>query len=213
MSKEKKNIEIKDSKETKKENSVKENKTNEQNNEQEVQNEEITALKSKIDELEKQVEEYKDKFLRKSAEFENYKRRTENDQLNLIKYAAESFIVKLLPVVDDLERSLQHMENARDIESIKDGIKLVYDKLMKVFTEQGIKQIESVGKPFNVDYHEALMQRKDESADPHTILEEIQKGYIYKDKVIRHAQVIVSEDLSDVADNSESTNSNNSEEK
>jgi len=161
----------------------------------EVQEESKTE--ERIAELETEVQELKDKLLRKAAEFENYKRRTENDQLNLLTYAAESFIVKLLPVVDDFERSLEHIEDAQDINAIKQGIKLIYEKLMKVFDEQGIKKIDAVGKPFDVEYHEALMQRKDESVEPHTVLDEIEKGYMYKDKVIRHSKVIVSEETSD----------------
>jgi len=149
----------------------------------------------KISQLETEVSELKDKLLRKAAEFENYKRRTENDQINLLNYAAESFIQKLLPVVDDFERSLQHVDDAQEVDAIKKGLKLIYDKLMKVLDEQGIKKMESVGQPFNVDYHEALLQRPDDSVEPHTVLEEVEKGYIYKDKVIRHAKVIVSEEI------------------
>jgi molecular chaperone GrpE len=169
---------------------------------------EIEKAEEKISELETQVKELQDKFLRKVAEFENYKRRSENDQFNLITYGAESFIVKLLPVVDDFERSLQHIDSANNSDSIKEGIKLVYDKLIKVLDEQGVKKMESVGKPFNVDYHDALMQRKDENAEPHTVLEEIEPGYIYREKVIRHAKVIVSEDLSESNTQSDEPNSN-----
>ena len=155
-----------------------------------------TNLEEKITQLEQEVVEFKDKLLRKAAEFENYKRRTENDQLNLLTFAAESFIQKLLPVIDDFERSLGHVEEAQDITAIKQGLKLIYDKLMKVLDEQGVKKIESVGNPFDVDYHEALMQRPDDSVEPHTVLDEMEKGYTYKDKVIRHAKVIVSEEKS-----------------
>ena len=150
-----------------------------------------------IESLEREIAELKDKLLRRAAEFENYKRRTENDQLNLLKYAAESLILKLLPIVDDFERSLDHMENSRDIDSLKQGIKLIYDKFIKVLDEQGGQKIEAVGQPFNVDYHEALMQRKAEEVAPHTVLDEIEKGYMYKDRVIRHAKVIVSEENED----------------
>ena len=150
----------------------------------------------KLKELELEVSNLKDKLLRKAAEFENYKRRTENDQLSLLTYAAESFIQKLLPVVDDFERSLEHINDAQDIEAIKNGLKLIYEKFMKVLEEQGVKKIEAVGKVFDVDFHEALLQRTDDSAEPNTVLEEIEKGFTYKDKVIRHSKVIVSEDMS-----------------
>ena len=150
----------------------------------------------KIADMEKQVKEWNDKFLRKAAEFENYKRRTENDQFNLINYAAESFIVKLLPIVDDFERSMEHIDDIDNNKAVKEGIKLVYEKLLKLLNEQGVKKMLAKGEPFNVDYHDALMQRKDNSVPPHTVLEEIESGYLYRDKVIRHAKVIVSEESS-----------------
>ncbi len=160
-------------------------------------------LESKLsDELEKLKEEnteLKDTLLRKVAEFENYKRRTENEQANLLKYTGEHIITSLLPVIDDFERSLRHIKEAKDINAIQDGLKLVFDKLMKTLNEQGIKKIEAIGKPFDVNYHEAVMQRKEEGAEPHTVLDEIETGYIYKDRVIRHSKVIVSEDLTEEA--------------
>jgi molecular chaperone GrpE len=163
----------------------------------------------KLGQLENEVADLKDKLLRKAAEFENYKRRTENDQLNILKYSAESFIIKLLPVVDDFERSIDHMDSANDVESLKTGITLIYNKLMKILSEQGVKKIEAVGKPFDVEYHEALLQRKAENVEPHTVLDEIEKGYIYKDKVIRHSKVIVSEDYDEESSpNSEERNDN-----
>lgn len=166
---------------------------------EELQMDEVTqaAYEEKIKNLEKEIETYKDRYLRKAAEFENYKRRAENDQLNLIKYSAESFIMKLLPVVDDFERSLYHIQDAKDVESIKDGIKLVYEKLIKMLADQGVKPIEAVGKPFDVNFHEAVMQKKAVGVPSHTVLEEIEKGYTYKDRVIRHSKVVVSEDSID----------------
>jgi molecular chaperone GrpE len=168
--------------------------TEEKKNESAEINEELSK---KVVDLEKEVEEYKDKILRKAAEFENYKRRTENDQLNLLKYTGENLIVKLLPAIDDFERSMQHMDDAKDVKSIKEGLQLVYNKLMKILEDQGVKKIEAVGKPFDVEYHEALMQRKDESVPPHTVLDELEKGYMYKDKVVRHSKVIVSEETAE----------------
>ncbi len=183
------------------------------NNAEDVQakpemDEEMKNKDKKIEELEKETADLKDKLLRRAAEFENYKRRTENDQLNLLKYAAESFIIKLLPIVDDFERSLQHIDNSSDTESIKKGLKLIYDKLIKVLDDQGVKKIESVGQPFDVDFHEALMQRRADDAAPHTVLDEIEKGYMYKDRVIRHAKVIVSEEPEDQAGNDNSSSEN-----
>lgn len=195
--------------------SKKENSGNGETNEKDMQGkgieklkDELSAANSEIEKLKKEIEDYKDKLLRKAAEFENYKRRTENDQLNLIKYAAENFIVKLLPTVDDFERSLQHIDSAKDVESIKEGIKLVYDKLMKTLIDQGITKIDSKGKPFDVHFHEALLQRPAENVPPHTVLEEVEKGYMYKDRVIRHAKVIVSLESDNENLNSEVDNTN-----
>jgi molecular chaperone GrpE len=163
-----------------------------------------------IGKLQNEVNEYKDRLLRKAAEFENYKRRTENDQLNLFKYAAESFIIKLLPVADDFERSLAHIDNneTKDINAVKEGIRLVYDKLMKIFTDQGITKIDAVGKPFDVHFHEALMQKKAENVPPHTVIEELETGYIYKDKVIRHSKVVVSEETPEGSAGTDSNSAN-----
>lgn len=153
-------------------------------------------LSEKVAELEKELQEQKDKFLRKVAEFENFKRRTDNEQMNLLKYAAEPIIVKLLSVADDFERSLGHISDASDIEAVKKGIELIYSKLMKIFEEQGIKKIESLNQPFDFNLHEALLQRTVENVAPHTVVEEVEPGYFYKDKVIRHSKVIVSDEES-----------------
>lgn len=180
-----------------------------------VEDQNKTAFEEKLKSLEQELENYKDRLLRKAAEFENYKRRVENDQLNLLKYAAESLIIKLLPVIDDFERSLVHIKDAKEVESIKDGVKLVYDKLMKILEDQGVKPIESLGKPFDVHFHEAVLQRKDDNVEPHTVIDEFEKGYLYKDRVIRHTKVAVSEDNqeannADGLSDEEQTNNNES---
>ena len=173
------------------------NEQQEINNEVPVESESSNPnenLEEKIKLLEQEIIQYKELALRKAAEFENYKRRTENDQLNLLKYAAESLIIKLLPTIDDLERSLEHMTEETDVQKIKEGVQLIYNKFVKTLDDQGVKKIESIGKPFSVEFHEALMQRADDSVPPHTVIDELETGYMYKDRVIRHAKVIVSED-------------------
>lgn len=153
---------------------------------------ELIQANQKKSELEKHAAELKDSLLRKLAEFENYKRRSENDQLNLLKYAAEPFIKNVLTVYDDLERSLNHVNDDNSFESLKKGLELVYDKFTKILESQGVKKIDAKGKPFDVDLHEALMQQPADGVEPHTVLNVIEHGYMYKDKVIRHAKVIVS---------------------
>ena len=159
------------------------------------QSDELSTALNKIAELEKLNSEMKDTLLRKAAEFENYKRRTENDQLNILKYAAESFIKNILPVYDDLERSLSHIDEETNFESTKKGLLLVHEKFGKIMEAQGIKKIDAKGKQFDVHYHEALMQQPAAGVPPHTVLEVLEPGYIYKDRVIRHAKVIVSQEL------------------
>ncbi|NCQ16814.1 MAG: nucleotide exchange factor GrpE [Ignavibacteria bacterium CG_4_8_14_3_um_filter_37_9] len=156
---------------------------------------EIEELKLNFKKAETEKNELQDRLLRKIAEFDNYKRRTETEFSNLFKYAAENFIKKILPVVDDFERSLKHLAESEENSSVTDGIKLIYEKLMKILDDQGVKKIDTVGKPFDVHFHEALLQQKDEQQPPHIVLDELETGYLYQDKVIRHSKVIVNEDF------------------
>lgn len=169
---------------------------------------ELKNALEKISELEKQNSELKDSLLRKAAEFENYKRRNENDQLNILKYAAESFIRNILPIYDDLERSLSHIDEATSFDSTKKGLLLVFEKFGKILDAQGIKKIDAKGKPFDVHFHEALMQQPSVGVPPHTVLEVLETGYIYKDRVIRHAKVIVSQEMDHSQDKHNGTDNN-----
>ncbi len=172
----------------------------------EVNSDEIDS-EEKIKELEEKVHSLEDTLLRKIAEFENYKRRTENDQMNLLKYAAESFILKILPVYDDLQRSVNHL-NEDNNDSVREGLKLVLNKFTKVFDDQGINKIEAKGEEFDVEYHEALMQQPNNEFPSNTVLEEIETGYVYKDKVIRHAKVVVSHNTESEEANEDSKKEN-----
>lgn len=153
---------------------------------------EITLIMNKNIALEKEVNDTKDQLLRRVAEFENYKKRTEVYQGELLKYAAEGFILNILPVYNDFARSLEHIKEAKDIEAIKSGLQLVFDKFSKTLDDQGVKKMEVVGKEFDFNLHEALMQQPAPNVPPHTVLTEVEAGYMYKDKVIKHAKVIVS---------------------
>lgn len=155
----------------------------------------LAELEQQVNEQEKKIKDLQDSLLRKVAEFENYKRRTENDQFNLIKYAAESFILKVLPIYDDLKRSVNHLSEETNFSSIKEGLELILNKFTKTLEEQGIKEIETIGKEFNVEFHEALLQQPSNEFPDHTVIQEVEAGYLYKDKVIRHAKVIVSQNL------------------
>jgi molecular chaperone GrpE len=189
------------------ENRAGENET--QLSETELNETELKNALEKIAEVEKQNSELKDALLRKAAEFENYKRRNENDQLNILKYAAESFIRNILPIYDDLERSLSHIDEATNFDSTKKGLLLVYEKFGKILDNQGVKKIDAKGKPFDVHFHEALMQQPAEGVLPHTVLEVLEPGYMYKDRVIRHAKVIVSQEMNHSQNQHEGTDNNN----
>jgi len=193
-------------------------KMNEEKNETENENSEFEQALKQIEselkttqekniELEKQLNEFKDAYLRKAAEFENYKRRIDAEQSNLFKYAAEPFIKNILHVYDDLERSLNHINDENSFESLKKGLELVFEKFTKILEQQGVKRIEAKGKPFDVDLHEALMQQPAEGVAPHTVLDVIEQGYVYKDKVIRHSKVIVSAETIASKENSQNESS------
>jgi len=149
-------------------------------------------LKSTIEKLEAERDELKDKFIRKVAEFDNYKRRTDQEQQSLFRYAGEQLAVKILPIVDDLERSLQHANEATDTKTFAQGVQMIYDKFVKILNDQGISKMSSVGMSFDVAFHDAMMQMPSDTVAPNTVMQEVLSGYLYKDKVIRHAQVIVS---------------------
>ncbi|HVN47474.1 MAG TPA: nucleotide exchange factor GrpE [Bacteroidota bacterium] len=147
---------------------------------------------SNQEDLQKQVDQYKDLLLRKAAEFDNFKRRTENEMAAMVKYAHEDVMEDLLPVLDDFERSLKHSRESKDYDALQKGIELIYQKLSKVLEKRGLKTFETVGKEFDVNLHDALMQLPNSDVPHQTILEEVQKGYMLNDKVIRHAKVVVS---------------------
>ncbi len=153
---------------------------------------EIEALKIENENLKKELNEYKDRLLRKAAEFENYRKRLEADLSNALKYANEKLLLEILPIVDDLERSIASGKEKSDFDSFYQGIKMIYTKLMKVLEAHGVKPFESIGKPFDVYYHEALLRIPRDDVPPDTVVDEVERGYMYYDKVLRHAKVIVS---------------------
>jgi len=146
----------------------------------------------KISELEKQVQYFKDQYLRKAADFENYKKRTETEVSGVYRYANENLMYELLPVLDDFERIKKVWDEKHDIETLKKGIEIIFDKFKSVLKKQGLKEIESIGKPFDVNQHEAIMQLESKDVDPNIVTEVAEKGYFLKDKILRHAKVIVS---------------------
>lgn len=158
--------------------------------------EEINTEDSQVNNsvTENETAKLKDTLLRKVAEFENYKRRMDSEISNYIKYASENIIKELLPVYDDLGRSIESINKGetKDFETLKKGVTLIYDKFKNVLENEGLKEINSLGKEFDVDVNSALMQIPRDDVKPNTVLEVIEKGYKLKDKVVKHEKVLVS---------------------
>ena len=151
-------------------------------------------LAQELEEANKVIEEQKDKYLRLSAEFDNYRKRTMKEKAELILNGAEKTISSILPIVDDFERALKNMETATDVAAVKEGVELIYKKFMSVLGQDGVKVIETKEKPLDTDFHEAIavIPAPDKSLKG-KILDCVQTGYTLNDKVIRHAKVVVGE--------------------
>jgi len=174
---------------------------------------EIEELQKGLEEAQKVAEGLKDQLLRKAAEFENYKRRSEADRLEFLRYANERLLEALLPILDDLHRSLKSGGEKKDFDSFYKGVELISSKFRKILESQGLSAFDSAGKPFDVDYHDALMQVPRDDVPPHTVVEEVDRGYRLHDRVLRHAKVIVSTPVQpQVPDNGTPDAGNSSEE-
>ena len=156
----------------------------------------VSDLKKNLEEvneslknIESDLEKSKDKNVRLLAEFDNYKRRTRDEKLHLSRYSGEKIICDLLPVFDDLSRSIESADQT-DEKSFKTGIGLINSKLLKVLEEHNISPIESIGEEFDPEFHEALMSEAGDEDD--IVVKEFEKGFKYHDRIIRHAKVVVS---------------------
>jgi len=155
---------------------------------------EKALLEVKIAELENANKELNDKYLRLSAEFDNYRKRTLRERMELTKTAAESVMLNILPVTDDFERAMHSIEQGMDFEATKEGILLIYNKFKEFNKQNGVTEIEAIGKPFDTDLHEALTKIPAPSEElKGKIIDVIQKGYYLNEKVIRFAKVVVGE--------------------
>lgn len=171
---------------------------------QEQENQETTQEEAPASEAEKQeqelekahaaLEEQKDKYLRLSAEFDNYRKRTMKEKAELILNGGEKTITSILPIVDDFERALKNMETATDVAAIREGVELIYNKFMSVLGQNGVKVIETKEQALNTDFHEAIAVIPAPQEElKGKILDCVQTGYTLNDKVIRHAKVVVGE--------------------
>lgn len=155
--------------------------------------------KARVQELEKEIEQLKaekaelnDRFLRLFSEFDNYKKRVSKEKLDLIATASEKVIVSLLPIIDDFERAIAANEKVEDINAIKEGFNLIYNKLVQTMKRFDVEEIQAKGEEFNTDFHEAVTHFPAQNEeDKGKVIDVTEKGYKLKDKVIRYAKVVV----------------------
>ncbi|MFC1226247.1 nucleotide exchange factor GrpE [Pedobacter sp. BG31] len=142
--------------------------------------------------LQAEVQQLNDKYLRLYAEFDNYKRRTQKERVELLQTAGKDVIVSLLPILDDFDRALKAMESATEVAPVKEGILLVNNKLKSTLAQKGLKDVESINQPFNTDFHEAITNIPAPTEDlKGKVIDEVEKGYTLNDNVIRFAKVVV----------------------
>lgn len=145
-------------------------------------------------ELTEKLSEMQDKYLRLSAEFDNFRKRTLREKIDMSKYAGENILTGILPFMDDFERALKHMEVSDNSNAVREGINLIYQKLTEFLKQNGIKEIDCTNGSFNVDLHEAVgMVPVGEDNQKGKVIEVVLKGYYLNDKVIRHSKVLVGE--------------------
>ncbi|PZE22724.1 nucleotide exchange factor GrpE [Paenibacillus xerothermodurans] len=149
-------------------------------------------IESELDKVRKESEENYQRYLRAQADFDNFRRRTRQEKEELAKYASLQVIEQLLPVVDNMERALSAGKEGKDYEALLKGVDMIFRQLEHALANEGLKAMDTIGQPFNPEFHQAIMQVESEEYDEGIVVEEIQKGYLLKDKVIRPAMVKVS---------------------
>lgn len=147
--------------------------------------------KKKKDKKDEKIEELNDRLMRNLAEFENFRNRSEKEKSMMFEIGAKSVIEKMLPVVDNLERGFDGLSEEEKESPFVKGIEAVYKQMMTAFDEMGVKPIEAVGQEFDPNLHNAVMHDEDDSDQTNVVVEEFQKGYMYKDSVVRHSMVKV----------------------
>ncbi len=147
--------------------------------------------KNKKDPKDEKIEELTDRVTRQMAEFDNFRKRTEKEKAAMYEIGAKDIIEKILPIIDNFERGFQTVDEEKKKDPFVDGMDKVYKQLMKTLEDAGVKQIEALGQEFNPDFHNAVMHIEDEEEGENIIVEEFQKGYTYRDSVVRHSMVKV----------------------
>ena len=144
-------------------------------------------------EKEKEVQEYKDKWLRAEAQFDNYKKRIMRERLDSLNYGHENITRQLLSVIDNFERFLEHANNTPNLEMLIDGIRLVHKQFLNILEKFGVKPINSIGEKFDPNIHEALLKIESSEHEPDIVIQELEKGYFLKDRILRPAKVGISQ--------------------
>ena len=148
-------------------------------------------FKKKKDPRDEKIEELTDRVKRQMAEFENFRKRTEKEKSSMYEMGARDIIERILPVIDNFERGLAVIPEDKKEAPIAEGMEKIYKQIQKVFEEAGVKPIEAAGKEFDPNFHNAVMHVEDESLGENIVAEELQKGYMYRDSVVRHSMVKV----------------------
>lgn len=151
----------------------------------------VQALRDQLAKVEAERNEFRDHAMRKVAELENFRRRTQQEKEDLTAYANQKLLQNILPIVDDLQRALELGRKGNDYKALLEGIEMVYNKALQTLGDVGVTSLEPVGQEFDVNLHEALMRIPSEAPEGQ-VVQEVQRGYMYKDKVLRHAKVITS---------------------
>lgn len=154
---------------------------------------EAGSQQGEVDKLKEELENEQNKYLRLLADYENYKRRVVKDREEAEKFRSKALLSDLLPVLDNFERALASEDENENNKSLLKGVRMVYNTLLEAVKREGLEEVKSVGEPFDPNIHQAVMQEKDESQEPGTVLQELQKGYTLKGRVLRPAMVKVNE--------------------
>ena len=162
-----------------------------QTSEEQPKEEKKSKSKKKKDKKDEQIEELQDQVKRQMAEFDNFRKRTEKEKTQMFEVGAKSIIEKILPVVDNFERGLASIPEEEQGSAFADGMNMIYKQLLNELEQAGVAVIEAVGKEFDPEYHNAVMQVENDELEPGTIAQELQKGYTYRDSVVRHSMVKV----------------------
>jgi len=160
----------------------------------------VDLLKEQLEKTEKEYKVLEDRLLRVAAEFDNYKKRTAREFQSIIKNANEELISQLVETLDNFQRALDSAKNSSDFESFHKGVELIYQHFKDILVKEGLKEITAIGEPFDPHYHEAVMQQESDKFPDGTVMDEISKGYMLNDKVIKHSKVIVSKGKKVVSD-------------